>query len=647
MAIEKIIIVKVKDKGVDKLNKKLTTTNKKVVKVKQSTKEMGGALDRATGGATSRFISMGKSVLGVAKGFKVLRFAIISSGIGALLIAIIAIGAAFKNSEAGQNKFAKLMGVIGSVIGNIVDVIADLGNFIIDLFSGDGDAVKSLVSFGKKIFNVVGLPIKNIIDTVKTLGKVLGALFSGDISGAFDALKDGIGDIKENFDEAKDSIIGAKDALVDFAKEIADDARKAQLIADQRAKADLIDRKLTVETAQAAQDIADLRFKSEQRDRFAAGERVKFLKEASQIAEDISEKQLISANLRLNAQIEENKLSGSQKADLNKVAELQAVVINLDTQKLNLQKRLITSITTFQREEIAGINKIANEKKKKLEEEKKSEQKKIDDAKKIEKKRLEDIDKIRETFRLKNEDLEDTTELQKIEREQERALAELERLKASEDEKFELLKFFKQKTFDVEIEIEAKNKIARIKIAEDEQKEKDRIALIIQERDQRARLQSRQALNDLAFIFGEQSKIGKAAAITGILVDQAGSVSRAISALLIANTKAIAASPLTLGQPFVTINTISTALGIAAGVVAAKKAISEIGGGGGGSISSPSFRQGGQSAPSFNVVGTSGANQLAQTLSAKDQPIQAFVVGSNVTTQQALDRNIVQTATIG
>lgn len=55
---------------------------------------------------------------------------------------------------------------------------------------------------------------------------------------------------------------------------------------------------------------------------------------------------------------------------------------------------------------------------------------------------------------------------------------------------------------------------------------------------------------------------------------------------------------------------------------------------------------GGSSAPSFNVVGQSGVNQLAQSLQQDQQPIQAYVVGSNVTTQQELDRNIVETATL-
>lgn len=56
---------------------------------------------------------------------------------------------------------------------------------------------------------------------------------------------------------------------------------------------------------------------------------------------------------------------------------------------------------------------------------------------------------------------------------------------------------------------------------------------------------------------------------------------------------------------------------------------------------------GGASAPSFNIVGTSGTNQLAESLQQDQQPIQAYVVGSNITTQQELDRNIVETATLG
>jgi len=56
---------------------------------------------------------------------------------------------------------------------------------------------------------------------------------------------------------------------------------------------------------------------------------------------------------------------------------------------------------------------------------------------------------------------------------------------------------------------------------------------------------------------------------------------------------------------------------------------------------------GGASAASFNVVGNTGINQLAEGLGNQDNaPIQAYVVSGDVTTAQSLDRNKIDTATI-
>lgn len=67
------------------------------------------------------------------------------------------------------------------------------------------------------------------------------------------------------------------------------------------------------------------------------------------------------------------------------------------------------------------------------------------------------------------------------------------------------------------------------------------------------------------------------------------------------------------------------------------------GGSGGGSGASTAV----PSTPAqFNIVGQSSTNQLAQTISAQQsKPIQAYVFGSEITTQQALDRNRVNNST--
>jgi hypothetical protein len=67
---------------------------------------------------------------------------------------------------------------------------------------------------------------------------------------------------------------------------------------------------------------------------------------------------------------------------------------------------------------------------------------------------------------------------------------------------------------------------------------------------------------------------------------------------------------------------------------------------GGGATPSGSMSAPAMVMPSPNVVATSGVNALANTL-VKQPPIKTFVVAKEVSTQQSLDRNIVQTATLG
>jgi hypothetical protein len=86
---------------------------------------------------------------------------------------------------------------------------------------------------------------------------------------------------------------------------------------------------------------------------------------------------------------------------------------------------------------------------------------------------------------------------------------------------------------------------------------------------------------------------------------------------------------------------LTVAAGTRAGLSAATILAQKLNGGASSNTSS------GASAPAnFNIVESSGNNQLAsQIAQQQNQPIQTFVVGSAVTSQQALDRNILQNST--
>ena len=70
-------------------------------------------------------------------------------------------------------------------------------------------------------------------------------------------------------------------------------------------------------------------------------------------------------------------------------------------------------------------------------------------------------------------------------------------------------------------------------------------------------------------------------------------------------------------------------------------------GGGGGGATTSSGGGGGGNVPNFNIVGAGGANQIAQGIAGQEAPVvKTFVTAGDVTTQQSLDRNKVENATL-
>jgi hypothetical protein len=653
MAIEKTIEIKVNEKqavqSISNLNKEISKTEKEVTNSKEGLKDFTNVADGLTGGMIGKFSSLTGTLSKVAGGFKGIGAAIAASGIGLLVIAISSVAAAFNASEEGQNKFAKLMGVIGSVVGNVMDVISDLGEIIIGVLSGDSEAIKSATAFGKKIFDVVGLPIKNIISVVQTAANVIKGLWNDGIDGALTALENGVDDVKGNFKDAANAINDGAKALKNFGEEALKEAKIAQQIADQRAKADKLERGLIVEKAEAERKRADLLEKAQQRDKYNQAQRIAFLREAGRLDEEITAKEIASAKLRRDAIIEENKLSKSNKEALKAEEEAKAQVIILEANRLKRQKEVTSQIQGLVEQENAIRKAALDERKKQIEEEQKKKEDAINKEIEDEKKRQEAIENLRKSYRQRLEDLDDVTEVQKVDRQQQRALAELEALNATEEQKTELLKYYS------EIRETAQKNDTQKAIDETKKKADEEIAIEQAVTDAKLALQN-QALDTAANgigvlkgLFEKNKGLQKAA----LIAESAIGISKIIINTQAANSAArlkyaLLPGGAALAAAEVTLNKIGAGIGIAANVAATAKALGALGGGsaGGGSVGGDSGGSSAPPAPSFNVVGNSGVNQIAQTL-GNQQPIQAYVVANNVTTAQSLDRNIVQNASLG
>ena len=122
----------------------------------------------------------------------------------------------------------------------------------------------------------------------------------------------------------------------------------------------------------------------------------------------------------------------------------------------------------------------------------------------------------------------------------------------------------------------------------------------------------------------------KGLAITGLIVEQAAGVADIIVQTSRANAKAAAASPLTGGQPFVAINTISAGLSIASTIAATAKGIQEIQSSGGPAVAGVAGAGGATSVPFGPQIATPTAAPAPVTAPAAlptvDTPTQTSVI---------------------
>lgn len=413
--------LKEEQSGLKDLNQERKLANREMDESIEASAEYEGVLgmlDSKTGGAISSFTGMTKSIGAATKGFNLMKIAIIGTGIGALLIALTALGQAFTSSEEGQNAWSKMMGVLGAVVDVFTDKLAALGRFLINLFTSP---IETLKNFGKSIKEFVMDKVEKVIEGLGFMGKAISKLFKGDFAGAMDAGKQGLKSLNDGLNVAKMGTDALTKGTKELIKEIEREAKIAAKIADQRAKAAKLERGIIVERAEADRQRATLLEQAVDKEKYTLGERIEFLVEAGRLEDEITAKEIEAAKLRLQAKIAENALGDSTIESLEEEAQLKAALIGLETAKVTKAKEVTSQIIGLRNEERAAS-------KARYEEQKANEQAIVDFKKSL---LIED----------KN------NQFAAIEEERANRIAELKELKASETEKQKMLLNI-QKSFD-------------------------------------------------------------------------------------------------------------------------------------------------------------------------------------------------------
>jgi len=568
-----------------------------------ATSGLTGSLDKMTGGAISAFKGIVSGVKTGITAMKSLKVAIAATGIGLLVVAVGALTAAFKGSEEGQNKLAKIMGVIGAITGNLVDLLADLGDKLIAAFENPKQA---LTDFGNLIKQNIQNRLEGMLEFIPAVGKAITLVFQGKFKEAGATALDAVSKVALGVEDMTEKINSASEATQEFIKQNVEEGKQAAKVADMRAKADKIERNLIVERSKLESEIAALRLKSRQEEEFSAEERKQALLDAQALEDSLLEKETEYLTLRAEAQSMENTFARSNKENLDAEANAIAAVNRMNAARLNQQRQTQRELNRVNKE----IERDRNAAQKEQETADAEAQKKRDEALKAENDARQKI-------------LEATLGAQ-----------ELEILKAQE--KYDALILEAQKYgLDETALIESKNKAINDINAKYDKEDSDR--------------KKKKAADDKAV---QEATLGAIAGTLGSLSQLAGkeaasgkalSAAQAVINTYLGATKA-------LGQGGIA-GPIAAAGVIASGIASIRQIYATqlpatAGGGGGGSTPRPQI-----SAPSItprlslNTQVSDLGNQITESLG--QAPLRAYVVNQDIQNADKMNRKIETTATFG
>jgi len=211
--------------------------------------------------------------------FSSIKAGLISTGIGAFLVVIGSLAQYFRDSEAGASKFKEISSQLGVVLGNITDIVSNVGKSLFKLMSRD-----------------------------------------------FDGFKEGLKEVKNG--------------IKDFGETTSEEMAKAKQLEKDRLALQIFERKAQVDKAKAEAEMMELRLKARDLENFDTDERLAFMREANEIAAIQLEKDLHVAEEKLRFRKEENSYNKSTQENLEEEARLEADLFRIKKANFSERKRM-------------------------------------------------------------------------------------------------------------------------------------------------------------------------------------------------------------------------------------------------------------------------------------------------------------------
>jgi hypothetical protein len=543
----------------------------------------------------------GKAAEGSKKGFGSLAGLLKGGlGIGAVMSLLDSLGGALMENQKVQDLMNKAMVVFQGVVNGVIEVLEPLFGWLEKVFK---DPVKSIKEFGELVKQNLINRFNGLLELIPQLGKALSLLFKGEFTEAGKVAVNAFGKVALGVEDTVGLVEKGMKVVNDAVKTISKSTKKAFDNRDALAAAENNLARLSI-LFQGIVEKYDLMAEKQRQLRDdetkTIEERIKANEELSKVLDEGQKKERENIEARIGIIQMQNNLLGKTKERTNEILSLQQELTGIDAKYAGLKSEQLTNINSLEKEKIE----------------------------------------------LKRAEVEGTLEANKI-------IADSEAELAAEG-----MDQFEKKMAAIQQEYEARRKLLDDEVSQlkegtqayvDAQNEKkvldaqytaDTKALAKERADyetEQAKLVAENqmsavmgALNGVQSLVGENSKFGKALAVSMAIIDTYSGATKALAQ----------------GGTFGFIG----AAGVIASGLANVRAImqQELPGvegdssGGGVSMTAPS-------GPNVGIISgqiNSSAQLLGSLNNSLSTPPRAYVVGQDVNSQQSLDRHIRQNATL-
>ena len=569
----------------------------KVDTITQKFSAMPGAL----GQASSAMSGLGKQM-----------WALVANPIGAVIAALVGaitlLYKAFASTNEGADKLDQALAGLSAGFEVVMNAIAKVADNLIGLFS---DPQQALSDFSDMLKENITNRFEGLLELLPQLGKAIGLLFEGEFAEAGKVATDAVGKVALGVEDITDKVSAGIDAIGQLGNEAVAAANKAASIEKILQGVEDGERALRIERSKQAKQLATARLQMED-DTATFESRIEALKKVASSEEELAAKELKLAQAKANAIIARNNLTDASDEALSKEAEAIARVNDLEAESIMRKRKVVKAIESLNNQKTASEKEAA---------------KAVEDALKAtaqaEKEALDNKIKLAEDGINAEQDAKKLLALQTIQ-DQKDLNAELERIEMERTQKMiDSKKSFQLSTTELEIKAaqDAANKKFDIE-KENAEKEKE---LAQKSFDAKMAIYdaTSNALGSVMQLVGEQTALGKSLAVAQAIIDTYTGA-----------TKAFAQGGV-LGY-------IGAAGVVAAGFANVRKIMATEIPGQTDTGGSPSM------GPSVSIIGgtVDPSAQMAASLNKNlNKPAKAYVVGNDMSSQQALDRRIQTNAT--